>query len=484
MAIGWNFDNTYRKLSGGFYSNVEPMPVEKSELVLLNNRLADELGLNFSDTAPEELSAFFTGNTLPDGAKPISQAYAGHQFGYFTMLGDGRAIIIGEHVSPAGKRFDIQYKGSGRTPYSRSGDGRATLYSMLREYLISEALYHLGIPASGSLAVAKTGMPVYRETIHPGAVLTRVASSHIRIGTFEYAYRFLSREKQQEFLDYTINRHYPDLLESDNKALDLLERVSDNLLSLVLEWMRVGFIHGVLNTDNMSISGESIDFGPCAFMNGFDPGTAFSSVDMNKRYSFSNQPGIIQWNLAVFAGTLLTFIDDDRNKAKDAAEAVLKQFEPKFIEEWHRMMGKKLGFRHITKKEANLIDQLISWMEKNKTDYTNTFLVIANSAETPDHFKADEEFQNWHRDWQSLITTDHEGLDEARKRMAMSNPVFIPRNHLVEEALTEAANQGDFSSFNSLFDTLKKPYRKDWSKTDLQPVPAGFDKEYQTFCGT
>lgn len=463
---------------------MEPLPVDKPELVLLNNRLADELGLNFSGINPEEMSAIFSGNTLPDGTEPISQAYAGHQFGHFTMLGDGRAIIIGEHVSPDGKRFDIQYKGSGRTPYSRSGDGRATLYSMLREYLISEALYHLGIPASGSLAVAKTGMPVYRETIHTGAVLTRVASSHIRIGTFEYAYRFLSREKQLEFLNYTINRHYPDLLESENKALALLERVSDKLLSLVIEWMRVGFIHGVLNTDNMSISGESIDFGPCAFMNGFAPGTAFSSVDMNKRYSFSNQPGIVQWNLAVFAGTLLTFIDDDRNKAKDAAEAILKQFEPKFIEEWHRMMGKKLGFRHITKKEADLIDQLISWMEKTKADYTNTFLVIANSAETPDHFRTDEEFEKWHSDWKSLITIDHEGLDEACKRMAQSNPVFIPRNHLVEEALTKASNHGDFSTFNSLLDTLKQPYRQEWNSTDLQQVPAGFDKEYQTFCGT
>ncbi len=484
MSIGWNFDNTYQKLSSDFYSRVEPMPAEKPKLTLLNTRLAKELGLDFSDADPADLASLFTGNRLPDGAQPISQAYAGHQFGHFTMLGDGRAIVIGEHLSPDNKRFDIQFKGSGRTPYSRSGDGRATLYSMLREYLISEALYHLRIPASGSLAVAETGMPVYRETVHPGAVLTRVASSHIRFGTFEFAARFLSLEQRLELLNYTISRHYPDLADHDNQALELLKRVAEKHLNLVTEWMRVGFIHGVMNTDNMSISGESIDFGPCAFMNGFNPATAFSSVDMNKRYAFSNQPGIAQWNLAIFAGTLLPFIDNDEEKARQAAQDVISAFEPRFRETWYRMMGNKLGFQHVGPSETEQIDRLISWMEKTEVDYTNTFLIIANCDRKPAHFKTDEEFDACHKEWTELINRDHDGLEEARKQMAESNPIVIPRNHLVEEALTEASADGNFSKFHSLLDTLSKPYQKEWKTEDLQQVPAGFDEEYKTYCGT
>jgi serine/tyrosine/threonine adenylyltransferase len=484
MNTCWNFDNTYKNLPQDFYSIVDPMPVEKPELILLNSRLTDKLGLDFSETEPDALASIFAGNQLPEGAEPISQAYAGHQFGHFTMLGDGRAIVIGEHLSTDGKRYDIQFKGSGRTPYSRSGDGRATLYSMLREYLISESLHHLGIPTSGSLAVAETGQPVYRETIHPGAVLTRVASSHIRIGTFEYASRFLSRKKQQEFLDYTIDRHYPDLEETENKALGLLKRVAEKQLYLVLEWMRTGFIHGVLNTDNMSISGESIDFGPCAFMNSFDPSTAFSSVDINKRYAFSNQPGIIQWNLAILAGTLLPFIDDDEEKAREMAQGVIQEFEPRFKDKWYRMMGKKLGFSKLAKQEKDLTDHLITWMEKSKADYTNTFLVIANPDETPDHFKADQEFWNWHEQWRAAIENHHGNLRKVRRRMSQINPLFIPRNHLVEEALTEASSDGNYAKFHALLEKLKNPYRGQWQANDLQLVPPGFDKKYKTFCGT
>lgn len=481
---GWNFDNTYNKLPQDFYSIVDPMPVEKPEIILFNSRLADELGLDFSETDQADLAAIFTGNQLPDGAEPISQAYAGHQFGHFTMLGDGRAIVLGEHLSPDGKRYDIQFKGSGRTPYSRSGDGRATLYSMLREYLISEALHHLGIPTSGSLAMAETGQPVYRESVHPGAVLTRVASSHIRIGTFEYTSRFLSREKLSNFLDYVVSRHYPDLEESENRALSLLKRVAEKQLNLVLEWMRTGFIHGVLNTDNMSISGESIDFGPCSFMNTFDPSTAFSSVDINKRYAFGNQPGIVQWNLAIFAGTLLPFIDDDEEEARKAAQAVIREFEPRFKDEWYRMMGKKLGFSKSGSQQKYLTDQLISWMEKSKADYTNTFLVIANPDETPGHFKANQEFRNWYDKWRATIEKQQGGISEARRRMARLNPLFIPRNHLVEEALTAASNDGDYTKFHSLLEKMKNPYQERWVAKDLQLVPTGFDEQYKTFCGT
>lgn len=484
MSTGWNFDNTYTHLPEKFYSAVNPFPAENPEFVLLNHRLAKKLGLDFSGIEDSEIAAIFSGAHLPQGANPISQAYAGHQFGHFTMLGDGRAIVIGEQIAPNGKRFDIQFKGSGRTPYSRSGDGRATLYSMLREYLISEALHHLGIPTTGSLAVVKTGLPVFRETMHPGAVLTRVASSHIRIGTFEYAARFLSLDDLQELLNYTIDRHYPDLHDSENPALGLLQRVSETLLQLVIKWMRVGFIHGVLNTDNMCISGESIDFGPCAFMNHFNPSTAFSSVDVNKRYAFSNQPGIIQWNLAVFAGTLLPFIDTDEQKAREAAEAIVQQFKPQFVEKWHVMMGKKLGFRNMGKDEAEIIERVIDWMEKTEADYTNTFLALAKPDEVPDTFRTDGGFMKLHGDWKSLIEQKHGGLDKALKLMHKSNPVIIPRNHLVEEALEMASNNDDYTSFHSLLTQLQSPYKKDWVKEQLQKVPAGFDQEYRTFCGT
>jgi serine/tyrosine/threonine adenylyltransferase len=484
MNTGWIFDNTYNKLSPDFYSTVHPVPADKPELILLNSRLADELGLDFSIADRSQLASIFTGNQLPEGAEPISQAYAGHQFGHFTMLGDGRAIIIGEHLTPGGKRYDIQFKGSGRTPYSRSGDGRATLYSMLREYLISEALYYLGIPASGSLAVAETGQPVYRETEHPGAVLTRVATSHIRIGTFEFAARFLSPEKQQELLDYTISRHYPDLEGSENKALGLLNRVLEKHLELVTEWMRVGFIHGVLNTDNMSISGESIDFGPCAFINKFDPDAAFSSVDIHKRYAFSNQPGIVQWNLAIFAGTLLPFIDDDGEKARESAQEIIQRFVTQFEEEWYLMMGNKLGFIKTGKHEKELINQLLSWMQKSEADYTNTFLVIAEPAETPYHFKAGMEFRSWHDKWKMVLEKQHDGLIEARRRMSNINPVYIPRNHLVEKALAKASFHGDYKNFQNLLERLKRPYQRQWEAIDLQRVPPGFDDEYKTYCGT
>lgn len=484
MNQSWNFDNTYTKLSPDLYSRVEPIPAEKPELILLNTRLAKKMGLDFSKADLPELASIFTGNQLPDGAEPISQAYAGHQFGHFTMLGDGRAIVLGEHLAPDGQRYDIQFKGSGRTPYSRSGDGRATLYSMLREYIISEALYHLGISASGSLAVAKTGLPVYREIVHPGAVLTRVASSHIRIGTFEYVARYLPRKEQEEFLNYTIKRHCPKFEKTDNKALRLLKYVADKHLDLVIEWMRIGFIHGVLNTDNMSISGESIDFGPCAFMNAFDPSTAFSSVDINKRYAFSNQPGIVQWNLAVFAGTLLSFIDDDQNKAREIAQDVIKAFEASFKEKWYCMMGAKLGFRESGDQENELADQLVSWMTETKADYTNTFLVIAHPSKKPDHFKTDEKFFHWHEKWMKLIQKRHDGLSEARKRMARTNPLYIPRNHLVEEALTKASSHDDYTAFHSLLNTLLEPYQQHWNSNDLQQVPAGFDELYKTYCGT
>lgn len=484
MNTVWNFDNTYQNLSPGFYSAVKPVPVKKPQLILLNRRLAKDLGLDFSKMSREQLDSLFTGNKLPAEAEPIAQAYAGHQFGHFTMLGDGRAIVLGEHITPDGKRFDIQFKGSGQTPYSRSGDGRATLYSMLREYLISESLFYLGVPASGSLAVAETGEPVYRETIHRGSVLTRVASSHIRIGTFEYARHFLPLNDFEDFLDYVISRHYPQLGDTENKALRLLEIVSEKLLELVLEWMRIGFIHGVLNTDNMSICGEAIDFGPCAFMNTFNPAAVFSSVDTYGRYAFGNQPGIIQWNLSVFAGTLLPFIHSDQEKAIEAAQKTIEEFKPRFEKRWYRMMGKKLGFKKTGEPEKKITDRLLAWMQKSKADYTNTFLIIPDPSGIPEHFPQNQELLSWIQDWQSLIDKEHGGIDEARRLMTKNNPLFIPRNHLVEKALTEASENGDYFSFNTLLERQHHPYRDNWTASELDNVPPGFDENYKTFCGT
>jgi len=310
-AIGWQFNHSYTQLSPVLFSRTAPTPVALPRTVLLNMLLANELGLQVGKENRDAITQMLSGNELPFGADPIAQAYMGHQFGYPNMLGDGRAILLGEHITPAGERMDIQLKGPGITHYSRSGDGRATLYSMLREYIISEAMHHLGISTTRSLAVVATGQPVYREQINEGAVLTRIAASHIRVGTFEFATRHLPKEEFRTFLDYVINRHYPELKESDNPALDLLYAVMQQQADLITQWMRVGFIHGVMNTDNMSIAGETIDYGPCAFMNRYDPATVFSSIDTKGRYAFGNQPFIAQWNLGVFASSLLPLIDDN-----------------------------------------------------------------------------------------------------------------------------------------------------------------------------
>ena len=313
--IGWRFDNTYSKLPDTMLSRLAPIPVKKPELVVLNHSLSKELGLDFSTTNKEDLALMFAGNLLPEGSDAIAQAYAGHQFGYFTMLGDGRAIVIGEHLSKNNKRFDIQFKGSGKTPFSRNGDGRAALGPMLREYIISEAMHGLKIPTTRSLAVVKTGENVIRETPLPGAILTRVATSHIRVGTFQYVTMMEDEKNLKTLVDYTIDRHYPNIKDSDTPALDLLKIVIEKQTKLVTDWMRVGFIHGVMNTDNMAISGETIDYGPCAFMDTYDPETVFSSIDQHGRYAYFNQPGITKWNLARFAETLIPLIDNDKVKA-------------------------------------------------------------------------------------------------------------------------------------------------------------------------
>lgn len=485
---GWNFNNSYLELPDVLYSLQKPIPVTQPELHLFNKKLADELGLKVEDGNPKAAAPIFTGNEIPENTKPFSQAYAGHQFGHFTMLGDGRAVILGEHIKPDGKRCDIQFKGSGRTPYSRGGDGRATLYSMLREYLISEAMHHLGIPTSRSLAVAGTGEPVYRQEIHRGAVLTRVMSSHIRTGTFEYVRQFHGNDVLKELADYTINRHYPELKDAENPTLELLKSVCERLSTLVTEWMRVGFIHGVMNTDNTSVCGETFDYGPCAFMNAYDPHTVFSSIDTGGRYAFTNQPGIMQWNLAVFAGTLLPLIHSDEQKATKLAQETIDNFRVNFTEKWNKVTCKKIGISEPNKEEdTKLANELFVLMQKNKSDYTNTFRLLTNSEKLERYeseLSNDPAFKSWHKKWEKRIADNPNGYDEAVSLMKKNNPVFIPRNHNVEEALKSASEELDFSAFNKLLAILSDPYSENPKHEQFTIPPKNGDEGYKTFCGT
>ena len=378
MTIGWHFDNTYSKLPDTFKENIKPTPVHDPELVILNDKLSKDLNLDFSKIDKGELSKIFSGNSLPKGSTTIAQAYAGHQFGHFTMLGDGRAVLLGEHLVNNTNRFDVQFKGSGRTSFSRSGDGRAVLGPMLREYIISEAIHALNIPTTRSLAVVKTGEKVVRENLLPGAILTRVASSHIRVGTFQYIAAKQNINDIITLVDYTIQRHYPEIKSSKNKALDVLKLVMERQCKLVVNWMRVGFIHGVMNTDNMAISGETIDYGPCAFMDHYDPKTVFSSIDKFGRYSFSNQPPITKWNLARLAECLIPLIDKNEDAAIKIATETIDNFQNIYENKWLNMMRDKLGLFGKDKNDLKLINDLLHWMVSNQADYTNTFCHLMN----------------------------------------------------------------------------------------------------------
>ena len=372
-VLNWNFDNSYSRLPDSFKETIDPVKVKKPELVLFNKDLAENIDLDFSNIKNEELSALFSGNLLPKNSNSIAQAYAGHQFGHFTMLGDGRAVLIGEHLSKNKKRYDIQFKGSGKTAFSRNGDGRAALGPMLREYIISESMHHLNIPTTRSLAVVKTGESVMRDAELIGAILTRVASSHIRVGTFQYIAARKNEDELKMLLEHVIKRHYPNIDKAKNKSIEILKIVLEKQVDLVVHWMRVGFIHGVMNTDNMSISGETIDYGPCAFMDVYDPKTVFSSIDRTGRYAYCNQPVITKWNLARFAECLIPLIDKDQNNAIKIATEIINSFEKKYEEKWLNMMRDKLGLFGDEKNDQSLILDLLTWMHEVKADYTNTF---------------------------------------------------------------------------------------------------------------
>tara|TARA_B100000401_G_scaffold356981_1_gene254490 strand:- start:1170 stop:2624 length:1455 start_codon:yes stop_codon:yes gene_type:complete len=480
--INWNFDNTYSRLSDIFKENIKPIAVKKPELVILNKDLAKDLNLDFTRTHEDELSSLFTGNKLPEGSNSIAQAYAGHQFGHFTMLGDGRAILIGEHLTQNNRRYDIQFKGSGRTSFSRNGDGRAALGPMLREYIISEAMHNLKIPTTRSLAVAKTGEKIMRDTLLHGAVLTRVAQSHIRVGTFQYLAASKKNDELKTLLDYVIKRHYPDIENSKNKPLDLLETLINKQIDLVVNWMRVGFIHGVMNTDNMAISGETIDYGPCAFMDTYDPKTVFSSIDQMGRYAYCNQPVITRWNLSRFAECLIPLININQDKAINQATEIINTFEKKYEEKWLNMMRGKLGLFNENDKDKSLILDLLTWMHQKKLDYTNTFCHLMNDEIKKDIKFEDENFQNWKIRWKERLRENSDNYQNYKKLMKSFNPIVIPRNHKVEEVLSEA-NQNNFEPLERLLEILKKPYHNQSDILDYQ-IPSSSYEKYQTFCGT
>ena len=480
--INWNFDNTYFNLSEPFREKINPSPVKKPEIILLNNDLAKLLNLDFSKISNSELSNIFSGNLLPAGSNSIAQAYAGHQFGHFTMLGDGRAILLGEHVSQSNKKYDIQFKGSGKTAFSRNGDGRAALGPMLREYIISEAMNALKIPTTRSLAVVKTGELIQREKALQGAILTRVASSHIRVGTFQYIAARQKNDELKTLLDYTIDRHYPEIKNSNNQALDLLNRLIERQCDLVVNWMRVGFIHGVMNTDNMTVSGETIDYGPCAFMDAYDPKTVFSSIDQNGRYAYCNQPGITKWNLARFAECLIPFFEKNQKKAIQIATETINDFEKKYEEKWMNMMRNKLGISGSDNKDKPLILDLLTWMHEKKADYTNTFCHLMNLDPKKEKIFEDSKFIVWKKRWKERLLKNDNNQIKSKELMKNNNPLVIPRNHKIEEAL-EAAELNDMKPINKILEILKNPYDKQSEIIDYQ-YPSKSSEKYQTFCGT
>ena len=480
---GFNFDNSYIELPPEFYSPANLHPVKSPQLVILNNELSNSLGLNTDFLKSQEGIYIMSGNIkIPDG-EYISQAYAGHQFGGFTMLGDGRALLIGEQINPSNQRFDIQLKGSGRTPYSRNGDGRAVLGPMLREYIISEAMHGLKIPTTRSLSVISTGENVYRETIQQGAILTRVASSHIRFGTFEYAAYMLDYEKLKKLSDYTIKRHFPFLENNENKYINLLDEVIKLQASLVAKWQSVGFIHGVLNTDNMSICGETIDYGPCAFMDVYNPDTVFSSIDTNGRYAYKNQIAIVNWNLYRLAETLLPLINSDENKSIEIAQNSLSKFINLATSNLSHEMCSKIGIFEPKTSDIDLLNELLNMMQKYKEDYTNTFIALTFNDLPQKGMFISEEFINWKKKWEETLTLQNKSKDEVFDLMKNSNPAVIPRNHRVEEALS-AANNRDFSVMNNLLKALSNPFEHSEFQKEYAKLPSTPQCNYRTYCGT
>jgi uncharacterized protein YdiU (UPF0061 family) len=483
-AGGWRLEHSYAELPAVLHQAVAPTPVRAPRLVVWNRKLAEELGLEAETLAGVDgrsgvAAEIFSGNVLPPGAAPLAQAYAGHQYGHFTTLGDGRAILLGEQITLRGDRVDVQLKGAGPTPYSRRGDGRAALGPMLREYVISEAMHALGIPTTRSLAVVATGEEVWRQTgAQPGAVLTRVAASHLRVGTLEWAAAMRDEGALQALVAYTLQRHYPELVGAENSARALLAGVIERQARLLAQWMSVGFVHGVMNTDNMALSGETIDYGPCAFMEAYDPATVFSSIDRHGRYAYGNQPQIAQWNLARLAEALLPLLHTEEAAALAWANEAIAGFADQYRRNHLAAMRRKLGMFNEEPEDGVLIEALLNWMHATNADFTNTFAELETwPAETAG------EFAEWRARWQARLTRQVQSAEEVGRLRRANCPAVIPRNHRVEAALAAAA-QGDVSVMERLLAVLAAPYEHGHvAAEDREPAPAG-GEGYRTFCGT
>jgi uncharacterized protein YdiU (UPF0061 family) len=481
------FDNTYARDLEGFYVSWNAAQVAEPRLVKFNRELAEELGLDAAALDSPEGARIFSGNVTPDGAAPLAQAYAGHQFGGFVpQLGDGRALLLGEVIDCHGRRRDIQLKGSGRTPFSRSGDGRAALGPVLREYLMGEAMHALGVPTTRALAAVVTGEPIYRENILPGAVLTRVAASHIRVGTFQFFAARREQDKLRRLADYVIDRHYPELKDRANPYLGLVERVSERQAALIASWMHVGFIHGVMNTDNMAMSGETIDYGPCAFMDRYDPATVFSSIDTRGRYAYGNQPGIAQWNLARFAETLLPLIDADETRAIARATEVIEAFPENYKRYWLNGMRAKLGLFSEEEADLNLAESLLAAMKDNNVDYISAFRYLANAASGDEEpilalFADPTAYHRWNHHWRARLAQEDAAPEKRAEAMRRVNPAFIPRNHRVEEALSAAVEDSDYNPFDTLLKILSRPFEDQPEFAAFaEPAPESQER-YQTY---
>ncbi|MDH4063491.1 MAG: YdiU family protein [Acidobacteriota bacterium] len=480
----WRLEHTYAELPSLFHADVAPSPVRDPQFVIFNAALATALGLDGEALDSPEGAAIFAGNTLPEGSRPLAQAYAGHQFGHFTPLGDGRAILLGEQITPDGGRVDVQLKGAGQTPYSRRGDGRAALGPMLRELVISEAMHALGIPTSRSLAVVSTGEPVYRERPLPGAVLTRVAASHLRVGTFEWAAAHRNTSALRALADYTVRRHYPAVADAAAPYLALFDAVAERQASLIAQWQLVGFVHGVMNTDNMSLAGETIDYGPCAFMDAYDPATVFSSIDSQGRYAYGNQPAIAQWNLARLAEAMLPLFDAEQARAIELANASIARFEMRFEHYWMAGMRAKLGLFTEEPEDAALVDALLTWMHDAHADFTNTFRRLSTGGEPDATMREDTTFHAWYLRWQTRLARQPQSAEATTALMRRSNPAVIPRNHTVEEALTAAAEHRDLGALERLLEALAAPHDHSRERPEFSSPSASGSIPYRTFCGT
>ncbi|MBI1302698.1 MAG: YdiU family protein [Phycisphaera sp.] len=477
-TLGWNLDHSYARLPTVLFDACAAARFEAPGLVIANHALACELGLDMSLASDDELAAIFSGQSLPDGAAPIAQAYAGHQYGHFTMLGDGRAMLVGEQITPSGARFDIQLKGSGETAYSRRGDGRAALGPMLREYIISEAMHALGIPTTRSLAVVATGETVARGAGKPGAVLARVAASHIRVGTFQFAAGLEEIEVLRALADHAIARHDAQLADSPARYAGFLRAVIARQAALVARWQCVGFVHGVLNTDNTAVSGETIDYGPCAFMDAYNPDTVFSSIDHHGRYRYAHQPAIIQWNLARFAEAMVPLLSDDEPTAIARANEALDAFAPLYRAAWLAGMRAKLGLVREEAEDLALAQDLLAAMHAARADFTNTFRALSEE-------RAVDGLEPWTLRWHARLAREERPRSKALTAMRAVNPAVIPRNHRVEEALSAAEERGELAPFHELLAAVSSPFALSASRAHLaEPPPRDFAECYRTFCGT